>query len=105
MHSFVIDMLSRGQEDIPILERNEKGWRGSYHDGDDICNLASQLKDNDGDWDSVSDGGTEGSSAHHSIGSCRWKRKGVSGQVDISHNTEITEQEYNFCRFKYVQWK
>lgn len=44
--------------------------RKAHHDGDNISDLASQLKDNDRDGDGVGDGSTEGGSAHHSIGSC-----------------------------------
>lgn len=42
----------------------------THHDGDDVSDLSSELKDNDGDGDGVGDGSTEGCGAHHCIGPC-----------------------------------
>lgn len=42
----------------------------SYHDWDNVCDLASKFEDNDRNGDGVGNGSTEGGCTHHGISTC-----------------------------------
>lgn len=66
---------------VSLQGKHQKRTR-THHDGDNVGDLTSQLKDNDRDGDGVSDGSTEGGSAHHCIGSCwGWRIELVTRMV------------------------